>query len=284
MPKKIFDILPPEEKKNQGTQKPRPWPEKKEEAEKKEKEEVGVVLMDEVLKLKEEQRHFPTRKSFKKKQFILRTGILFLFLLLFISGLGYVFFSKTKIEIWPQMEAFSLKETIVVDPSLTEADFESKIFPGKVFENKKSASKEFSSSGTMIKEKRARGVIRVFNAHSVSPQPLLVNTRFVSADGKLFRSEKRVVIPGGRYEGGKLVPGHLDIMVKAAEPGAEYNIGPSVFSIPGFAGTAKYTTFYAESYEPMSGGFRGEVPQVTQEDLDSARNTLVGQLKKESRA
>jgi len=60
----------------------------------------------------------------------------------------------------------------------------------------------------------------------------------------------------------------------ADQPGEEYNIGPSTFSIPGFAGTPKYTSFYAKSFESMVGGVKKEVAQVTQEDLEMAEEVL----------
>jgi len=63
-------------------------------------------------------------------------------------------------------------------------------------------------------------------------------------------------------------------LVEAGEAGEEYNIGPSTFSIPGLAGTARYTAFYAKSFEPMTGGLKTEVTEVTQEDLDEAEQAL----------
>lgn len=89
---------------------------------------------------------------------------------------------------------------------------------------------------------------------------------------------ERVTVPGGKYEGGKLVSGFLDIKIVAAEPGSDYNIGPSNFSIPGFAGTPRYTAIYGKSFTEMSGGFKGEVSQITKEDLDRSKNFLIDQL------
>lgn len=153
--------------------------------------------------------------------------------------------------------------------------------PGKIFEKEKTFSEEFSSSGKKLIEKKAEGVIRVYNEYSTSPQILLATTRFVSAEGKLFRSIERVTIPGGQYEKGKLVPGYLDVRVEADKPGPEYNIGPSTFSIPGFAGTDRYTKFYGKSLESMQGGESKESSQVTEEDLQKAKDALTEKAKKE---
>jgi hypothetical protein len=99
----------------------------------------------------------------------------------------------------------------------------------------------------------------------------------------LFRSTKREVIPGGHRVKGKFIAGFADIKVRAAEAGEDYNIGPSTFSIPGFKGTPKYTYFYGKSSSPMAGGFRGEVSQVTERDIEKAKSTLSGKLKEESK-
>jgi hypothetical protein len=92
-----------------------------------------------------------------------------------------------------------------------------------------------------------------------------------------------VVVPGVTYDKGKLVPNSISVEVQAAEAGEGYNIGASTFSIPGFAGTAKYTAFYGKSFSPMTGGFKGEVSQVTQNDLDQAQNVLAADSKQKSK-
>lgn len=215
----------------------------------------------------------PPKKTKKKNFFLLLFlgGIVLLILLVFTTFL----LAKAQIELWPETKNFDLEERIEINTTKDVSDFEAKIFPGKIFEITREESDEFSSSGKALQEGKAKGVIQVYNAYSTENQVLVANTRFISADGKLFRSLKRVVIPGGKYDAnGKLVPGFLDVEVVAAEAGEEYNIGPSTFSIPGFAGTPKYTSFYGKSFSPMKGGFRGQTPQVTQEDLNLAEKVL----------
>ena len=203
--------------------------------------------------------------SFKRTIPILIGGAIFL-----IGISGYIFIEpKAEIELWPQKELIELETKATLS--------------GEIFEAERTVSQEFSATGTKLKEVRARGIIRVYNAYSTLPQPLVANTRFVSDEGKLFRTPKRVVIPGGRYEEGRFVPGEIDIEVVAAEPGEEYNIGPSTFSIPGFAGTARFAAFYAKSFEPMTGGLIAEVPQVTKEDLDRAKEILTAKALEESK-
>jgi hypothetical protein len=210
-------------------------------------------------------------------------GLIFGFsILILIFLVAYFTLSKAKIEIWPETESLTRKTKLTVDKTVENPNFLAKVIPGKVFEKEKTITEKFPSSGKVLKEGKAEGIIRVYNEYSTYPQVLIATTRFVSAEGKLFRTPIRVTIPGGHYEKGKLIPGEIDIRVVADQPGPEYNIGPSTFSIPGLAGTDRYTKFYAKSFQPMTGGFIEEVPQITKEDLETAKNILTKRAKEES--
>jgi len=214
-----------------------------------------------------------------------KKGLILVFpLLIPVFLFCYFSLSKAKIEIWPVTEILALETKVTCDKTAEKTDLSNKIIPGEVLETEKLITEEFSSSGVVQKEKKAEGVIRIYNNYSASVQVLVANTRFVSADGKLFKSIEKVTVPGEKYEGGKLVPGYLDIKVAASQPGPEYNIGPSTFSIPGFAGTDRYTKIYGKSFQDMTGGMKEEIAQVIQEDLDSAKKALTDRALKESEA
>ncbi len=282
MPKKFFDIIPPQKIEVKIIKEAGP---KKENLIKKQvikslsetKKEKAEKLVPEVRRDNKKTERKPVPIKFLFKGIICRVVF---FIIVFVAC--YSIFSKVEIEIWPKTEDLNLKETITVDSRASQPDFSAKTIPGKVLTDQRTASQEFSATGKVLKEEKAKGIIRVYNAYSSSSQPLLASTRFVSTDGKLFKSIKREVIPGATYEKGKLVPSYLDIEVQAAGGGEEYNIGPSTFSIPGFVGTSKYTAFYGKSLSPMKGGFKGEVPQVTSMDLIKAKESVANKLKKES--
>ena len=204
-----------------------------------------------------------------------------LFFLVLLGFFCYFTLSKAEIEIWPETEILTSEIKLTVDKEAKESDISAKIIPGEIFQKEKTLTEVFQSSGQVLKEEKAAGTIRIYNAYSTSPQALVATTRFVSSDGKVFRTPLKVTIPGGSYEKGKFVPGEIDIMVLADEAGPEYNIGPANFSVPGFAGTDKYTKFYGQSFQSMAGGFREEVSKVTKEDLTRAEDLLTEQAKKE---
>ena len=205
-----------------------------------------------------------------------KTLILILLILAAVGVFSYSYFAlaRTRIEIWPETERLTFETELTVDEKIKELDFLTKTAPGKISERTEEITQKFPSSDKALIKKRAEGIIRVYNGYSISPQVLIATTRFVSADGKLFRTPTRVTIPGGHYERGRLVPGFLDVKVKADQPGEENNIGPTTFSIPGFAGTARFAKIYGKSFQPMTGGEIREVVRVSQEDLDRAKRIL----------
>ncbi|MCK4454025.1 hypothetical protein KAU51_01595 [Candidatus Parcubacteria bacterium] len=242
--KKIFDIIPP--KKNN--------------------------LNNSLFKQKEE--FFKREKkniSFPKKK-----AIFLLFAFVFSGIFVHFAFSKAEIKIWPETKSLSFEDEVAVNSQITNLDFSSSTIPGKIIEEEKEINQQFPATGSV--SKKARGIIQIYNAYSTSSQVLVATTRFVSASGKLFRTPKKVRIPGGHYERGKLVPGQIDIEVIADQPGEDYNIEPTTFSIPGFAGHAKFTFFYAKSFSPMTGG--GTVAQITEKDLENAEKVLLDSLKR----
>lgn len=242
MPKKFFDIFPVEKK----------------------EEKVKII----------------EKKEVSKKNYSIYYLIVF-FILILGSFSWYSLSASFEIEIIPEIDVLEIQDSIFLDKEIEQTIYSDRVLAVKNLEIIKTSSQEFMSSGKVIQEEKASGVIRVYNEHSTEAQPLLPETRFVSADGKIFRSVQREVIPGGTYEGRTLVPGYLDIEVIADKPGPDYNIKATTFSIPGFIGTAKYTTFYGKSSEPMQGGIRKEVNQIIQEDLNQAEEILIEKLKEE---
>ncbi len=153
-----------------------------------------------------------------------------------------------------------------------------------MFEIKEEEKRTFFSSGKESDGSRAEGILKVYNNYSPSPQSLVENTRFISSDGKLFYSTERITIPGTRTEGGRTIPGEVEVLVRAAETGSDYNIDKtSKFSVPGLQGTALYTAIYAENKDPIKGGYSGEVPLITESDIENAREVLITDLREKAK-
>ena len=129
--------------------------------------------------------------------------------------------------------------------------------------------------GSRRVERKASGTIVVYNNFSSAPQRLIKNTRFETPEGKIFRIQESIVVPGQTVSGGKKLPGSIDTLVYADQAGDSYNIGLSDFTVPGFKGSSeRYAGFYARSKTPMTGGFVGVAPFVSPEKVSAARATL----------
>lgn len=238
MAKKIYDIFPPH------------------------------IKTDDRLNIKQKKEKPSRNLNIRKIGIIFGSSLLLLFL-------GYTFFLRVDIIISPKTEEVSFSGRIEIKTDALQVDYLSRIIPGKLIEVEKEKSKTFSSTGYDTEEKSAEGVLRVYNNHSSLPQILVAETRFVSSDGKLFRSLERISVPGRTQLGA----GHIDVRVRAAEPGEDYNIDRTVkFSIPGLQGTPMFTSVYAENLNPITGGFIGRLPKITQEDVDGARSILISDI------
>lgn len=135
------------------------------------------------------------------------------------------------------------------------------------------------STGTQNVQQKASGQIVIYNNYSSASQRLIKNTRFETPDGRIYRIDSPVVVPGQHVEGGKQVPGSVTVTVYADAPGPEYNLLLSDlkgdFTIPGLKGAPQYDSFYARAKTDITGGFIG-----TERVVDStASAAAVSQMK-----
>ncbi len=141
------------------------------------------------------------------------------------------------------------------------------------------ASVQVASTGETFVEKKATGTVRLFNNNSTSPQKLLIDTRLTDASGKIYKTKTATTVPGQKMSGGKLVPGTVDVAVYADEAGESYNVGKDVeLKIFGFKGGPKYNTIYAKTTTEISGGFKGQSSNISDEELKSKTEILKGDL------
>ena len=253
MAKKIFDISPPR---------------------KLEKKKIERFLPEK----KPEFKLPPSRRRLRKKL------ILVPLVLIIACIVAYFSLSRAEIEICPETEIRSFEAKLTVDKNIENINFSANLIPGISLEEAGAFPEEFLSSGKKSAEKKAEGVIRVFNDYH-SDQILVAQTRFQPPLEKFqsslekdespwFRTTERVVVPA---------KDHIDVKVVADAPGEKYNIEPSTFSVPGLAGTPQYTLVYGKSSEAMSGGSKKEVFEVTQKDLEEAEKILIERATRETK-
>lgn len=214
-----------------------------------------------------------TKRELKSKKF----WPLWLIAIFLIGGglFLHISLSKAKVEIWPETELVSFNTKVTVEEKRDGIDFLNQVIPGISITETQTFSQDFSATGKKLIEKKAEGIVRIYN-ETQTDQVLIAQTRLQPPLEKFplpleenenpwFRTLERVVIPAN---------GYTDVEVVADAPGEKYNIGPSTFSIPGLAGTARYTFIYGESFKPMQGGAKTEVSEVTDDDIKNAENAM----------
>jgi len=239
------------------------------------KSEESVTVTAPALKEKWAKKE----KTVGKKSKIL-LGVFFALVVFYY--LGFVLLTKAEVNIITKKIEMSFSGTILVDRNVFATNFSQAVVPGNLFVFKADEAQEFSSTGQGKDERKAKGIITIYNNYSTSPQILVAITRFETPDNKIFRLDSRIVVPGASTKNGELIPSTIDVKVTADEAGPDYNIDACnlpdcKFTIPGLLGegTSKFNGFYGVSTKEMAGGSFGAVPLVTSEDLKNAEEIIL---------
>jgi hypothetical protein len=201
-----------------------------------------------------------------------KTPIILTLLALIGIGAG-VFFLIPKatgatITITPRGQDVSVNATFTASKDANAA------LPYQVASYEKDGKLAVPASGDELAQTKASGVIRVYNDYSAIPQKLVANTRFETPKGLIFRINQPVTIPGKVGD----TPGSVEVAITADAIGADYNVGYSDFTIPGFKGDPKYEKFYARSKTEITGGFNGNRKKVDQAQVTAARQKIREEL------
>lgn len=135
--------------------------------------------------------------------------------------------------------------------------------------------RQVTATGQEEVQAQAQGTIFIYNKHSPDSVRLVTNTRFQNPDGLIYKIKDSAVIPGYTTDdSGAIQPGVTTAEIYADEVGEQYNIGPSRFTIPGFAGEPEFENLYAESISNFTGGFNGMKFIIDQSELETAQQSL----------
>ena len=139
---------------------------------------------------------------------------------------------------------------------------------------------EVSASGEEEVRRKANGTIIIYNA-STNKQRLRATTRFETPDGKVYQVENAITIPGKKMTSGVEELGTLEVTVSAEQPGEEFNIGLTDFTLPGLKGTSLFSSVYARSKTKMSGGLAGVQKIVESGEMARVKTELEKALRDE---
>lgn len=187
-------------------------------------------------------------------------GAVVLVIAVSIGALFY--FSTASVEVTPNTVSAAVQSSFTANQSAGELPYE-------IITAEKIASQSVKSSGTKTVNASASGTLTIYNTQSKS-QTLIANTRFATTAGLIFRIRTAVTIPSGSAA----KPGSVTAKVYADKAGETYNVGPTSFTVPGFAGTPQASQVYARSTSAMTGGASGSVPIVDAAAETAARTAL----------
>ncbi len=208
----------------------------------------------------------------KRKRRVSWKFILFLIVLALLVYLMFWVLPKAEINITTKKVPLNLVEQISAIKDTGNVDILNKQIPAEIFSQVKNNTFSFPATGKKNVENKTQGEVAIYNTYSSDSQTLIANTRLLTPDGKVFHLKKTIIVPGAKIIEGKIVSSNIKAEVIADKAGQEYNIGPvDHFTIPGFQGSDKYQGFYAKSESSMTGGFIGEVPVPTDDDLKKAK-------------
>ncbi len=139
-------------------------------------------------------------------------------------------------------------------------------------------SEAVPAKGVERVEEKASGIITVYNEYSTRPVTLVKNTRFETPGGLVFRIPAEVIIPAKKGS----TPGEISVSVFADVAGEKYNVGQIArFALPGLKSSPDmYASVYARGKNAMTGGFVGERPAASKQDVDAARANIRDRFQK----
>lgn len=127
---------------------------------------------------------------------------------------------------------------------------------------------------------KATGSILITNASQTTKQELVARTRFQSANGNIYRTSEKVIVPAAKKSGTTITPGTVKATIVADGVGEKYNIpNGTPLTIVGFVGTARAKIFSGVTQTAIVGGADKPTRIVHPNDVNPVFTSLETELK-----
>lgn len=238
-------------------------------------------LQTETIKEKKEEEN-QKKKKIVRKPLKLLISIAAILLVLGIAGGVLLYLQKASVTIYLNDQSGTLDVNLEAATGTNFINKEKNSIPAKLEQITLDVADDFEATGLKPGGAKAYGKVVIYNEYNSDDQPLVATTRLETADGKIFRLIKGVIVPGLTKIGQEIKPGAIEVEVAADKEGEDYNIDASTFKIPGFKDGPKYEKFYAKSVKKMEGGSMNETKIVTAQDISSAKEKMKEKSKDEA--
>lgn len=204
----------------------------------------------------EHSQEMPSRQSTQatrspRHRFAYTPALIAIVIIVIAAGILFSL-SGSQIKIDPMTASAHLDGIFAANASTTSS------FPFAVVSVEKLATQTVAGKKGSVVHTYSQGMMTVYNTQK-RVQRLVTKTRFETKTGLVFRIHKSVSIPAAHG----IIPGILTVPVFADASGAQYNVGPSNFTLPGLAGSSLARKVYGRSSKSMTGGFSGAREQVS---------------------
>ncbi|MDO8515698.1 MAG: hypothetical protein Q7S28_00410 [bacterium] len=186
------------------------------------------------------------------------------------------FFGHVEITLNFKKVPWKYDSSLTANAATVKPDLNAKLLPLQIFSATKNLTQFFAATGKSGDMQKAKGTVTIYNAYGTQSQQLVATTRFMMPDGKIFRLDAGVTVPGAKMVSGKLTPSSVKAAVTADVAGPDYNVPATPkLTIPGFKGTPKYEGFYGAFESGTTGGsLAGGKPTPTEADIGDAKTKM----------
>lgn len=217
--------------------------------------------------------------SVKKQSKILhkRTVIIFVFcIILAIIYWGGNIFHKANITITSKHQIITYNKKPFV--ASKEEDTNPINFEIMILSDKKTKNTILTNSKEV--SLKSKGSIIIYNEFATTPQKLLAGMFISDNDGKAYKIDTTVTVPGYKLDKDKkIIRGEVTANITSFLPGESYNGSPSDFYITSFKGTPKYTKIYGKLKTELTGGANGLVYVIDDASKTDIESNLGSSLK-----
>lgn len=209
----------------------------------------------------------PNFNDFRKKFFIIGGAAV---LLIGFLVWAFAIAPHATITINAKTTSVSVDQTLSIDPTLAQSSVDDLKFKGNQQQMKKSASADFTATGTKDTGTKATGTVTLTNGNDSNTKSVPAGTVMTASSGQRFVSTSGATVPGASVSGGSIVPGKAQVSVEASDIGTEYNVPAQGYTASGYESLSA-------SGSDMKGGDKKTITVVSQEDVDKAKAGLAQQ-------
>ena len=205
----------------------------------------------------------------------------YIFLGVFVVVLGCIGFTATilltgaEVTVTPKSQKTTVQAgyTAKLKPEVGELGYE-------LLTLEESSEKQVAAKGQQDVSIKATGKIVISNEGS-TPQRLIINTRFSSPSGLIYRISDSVDIPASKKDAnGAVTPGTFTTTVLADGAGDSYNTTSGRLTVPGLKGSDQYDKVYAEPDKSgIVGGFEGKKFIIDETELATTQQQMQTELR-----